>query len=135
MMPNRPQDRKRKKLNIGGTAVAQALGHQAANMAQKAMLDNLVAKLVAVMRILTVANKTPIEGRPTRAQIVGLQEAIGESLRIFQLDRLQIAELTSQPASGYPDQEIQDVLDEAVEKMVALLMDPDRLTNQQASDA
>lgn len=123
--PKKPDDRRPKKLSKGGTAVQQAVGLQAANIAQKSMLDALVARLVLITKILKGGNLTThamgLDGKFSLLAAEGdldayhAQEALNEINALTTMDRHQIEELTSRPGFVYPDPVVQQIIDEAVE--------------------
>lgn len=113
--------------------VAEALGIQAANVTIKATLDNVATKLIVIMRhSKTWYMSADGKDRKRKSKNELLDElALADSLlsqieETTGLTRVQTASLRSQPAFEYPDDEIQKVVSEAVDKITALLLDPDR---------
>lgn len=121
-----PQDHKKK----ASPALGEALGLQAANVTMKATLDNVVTKMLVIMRGLkdVAVYSQDLDGDHILTGSAEYQDdkAAEDFLNLVQktigLTRAQTAELRSQPAFEYPDEEIQEVLTRAVTEITALLL-------------
>lgn len=120
-MTARPQDRLPAK-------VTQAVQAQAANMAQKAIIDNVVVKITRILAIThgeimrTEANYSKM----TKAQLLEIVERQGNAIVEIQdtlkLTRDEVAQIRLQPEFTFPDEQIQSILTEAVDKITQVIL-------------
>ena len=96
----------------------RALAAQAANITQRAMLDVLTTKVIRVKQILTASElrKSDVD----EASLERLEAAIIESLRVLGMDRHETREM--RPTFELDDSRIQEILDRAINEMVAVLL-------------
>lgn len=101
-----PQDRKPTAQEMIGSA----LRLQGANMAQKATLDVMGGKLIMIMAVVKKSGgQNP-------------DKSLAEIQGILSLTREQVAERRSVNTPRYPDVEIQAAINEAADKITAILM-------------
>lgn len=122
MSAGQPQDRLPKK-------VSAAVEAQAANMAQKAILDNVVVKFTGVFGLIKGAIMRA-ESKPyhrmTKAELLEVVErqdkvivGVDDTLR---LTRDETAAIRATPEHTFPDEEIQAILTEAVDKITRVIL-------------
>jgi hypothetical protein len=110
------------------TQLRQALTLQAANLQQKAILDNMATKVVLVLRTLGDVKKEnygtlSIEGTGEYKSCELAQDALQRIEEIITLDRFQVAEAREVPGFVYPDEKIQAIIDKAVDDIADLLLE------------
>lgn len=124
MSAGRPQDHLPKK-------IVDATNAQAANLAQKAIIDNVVVKftriLAEVKKVEDAAYVTDdgdiiIEGSGEYWAADVASEAITEIKRTLRLTRDDVAEIRLQPEHTFPDEEVQAIITEAVDKITAVIL-------------
>ena len=114
-MTAQPQDRKPKANQM----VRDAISLQAANLLQKAQLDMMATKLILSLKLnKDVAARLP---KVLRGHAADLGEAWNEQARILSMTRDEVKE--SRATFTYPDERIQAVLNEATDKIAAILLD------------
>lgn len=105
-MTAQPQDRKPKANQM----VRDAISLQAANLLQKAQLDMMATKLILALKIVKPAGKA----HATKGPLFEVAKVLGMTR-----DEASAARASFQ----YPDERIQAVLDEATDKIAAILLD------------
>lgn len=109
--PKKPMDRLPKMANKHPVQLRNALSLQAANLLQKAQLDNMATKIIMVLRIVKpIAESKKVQ--PTIAK---------EIATILTMDRDAAA--AARTTFEYPDVKIQAVIDKAVDEITAILLD------------
>lgn len=121
MSAGRPQDHLPKR-------IAEATAQQAANLAQKAIIDNVVVKFTRILAIThseimrTEANRSKM----TKAQLLEIVErqgnAIVDILDTLHLTRDEVAAIRLQPEHTFPDEKVQAIITEAVDKITAVIL-------------
>jgi len=97
----------------------RALAAQAANITQRAMLDVLTTKVIRVKQILTDSELRSLNADEA-ASPEALEAAINEALRVLGMDRHETREM--RPTFELDDSRIQEILDRAINEMVAVLL-------------
>lgn len=121
MSAGRPQDRLPKR-------VSEATAQQAANLAQKAIIDNVVVKFTRILAIVhgEIMRTEAGYSKMTKAQLLEVVERQGESIVAIQdalrLTRDEVAEIRLQPEHTFPDEKVQEILTEAVDKVTAAIL-------------
>lgn len=112
-MTARPQDRLPKK-------VVDATSAQAANLAQKAIIDNIIVKVTRIQWVIrTVSARTPTRLRGVAADYA---EAMAEIERTLKMTRDETAEIRSQAEFSFPDERVQAILTRAVDEITQVIL-------------
>ncbi|UDG78691.1 hypothetical protein SEA_NEPTUNE_72 [Microbacterium phage Neptune] len=123
MSAGRPQDRLPKK-------VVAAVEVQAANLAQKAIIDNVVVKITGIMALvkgsIMKTDSQPYK-RMTKDRLIELLEdqdkvivGVYDTLR---LTREETAAIRATPEHTFPDERVQAILSETVDKITSVILD------------
>ncbi|AWY04527.1 hypothetical protein SEA_GILDA_72 [Microbacterium phage Gilda] len=123
MSAGRPQDRLPKK-------VVAAVEAQAANLAQKAIIDNVVVKITGIMALvkgsIMKTDSQPYK-RMTKDRLIELLEdqdkvivGVYDTLR---LTREETAAIRATPEHTFPDERVQAILSETVDKITSVILD------------
>lgn len=121
MSAGRPQDHLPKK-------IAEATAQQAANIAQKAIVDNVVVKFTRILAIThgEIMRTEAGYSKMTKPQLLEIVERQGNAIVEIQdtlkLTRDEVAEIRLQPEHSFPDESVQAVLTEAVDKITAVIL-------------
>ena len=126
-MTAQPQDRRPPAKQM----VRDAISLQAANLLQKAQLDMMATKLILVLKALKdpefVAHMQSLDGSLI---VAGSDEYLGAQHAEIALNEIaKTVSMTRDEASAarasfqYPDERIQAVLNEATDKIAAILLD------------
>ena len=102
--PRQPQDRRAKRM------LNDAISLQAANLLQKAQLDMMATKLILALKIVKPAGKAHATEGPLK-----------EVADILSMTRDEVT--AARATFIYPDEKIQVVLQEATEKIAAILLE------------
>lgn len=114
-MSAKPQDHLPKR-------ITDATAMQAANLAQKAIIDNVVVKITRILAVVKATKSFDLSGRATREMVVNYAEAVGEIERTLHLTREEVAEIRLQPEHTFPDEQVQAIITEAVDKITAVIL-------------
>ena len=121
MSAGRPQDHLPKK-------VVDATNAQAANFAQKAIIDNVVVKFTRILAIVhgeimrTEAGCSKMT-KPQLLEIVARQgDAIVAVQDALRLTREEVAAIRLQPEHTFPDEKAQAIITEAVDKITSVIL-------------
>lgn len=121
MNAGRPQDHLPKK-------IAEATAQQAANLAQKAIIDNVVVKFTRILAIThgEIMRTEAGYSKMTKAQLLEVVERQGNAIVAVQdalkLTRDEVAEIRLQPEHTYPDEKVQAIITEAVDNITAVIL-------------
>ncbi len=121
MSAGQPQDRLSKK-------VVAATQQQAANLAQKAIIDNVVVKFTRILAIThgEIMRTEAGYSKMTKPQLLEVVERQGNAIVAVQdalkLTRDEVAEIRLQPEHTFPDEKVQEILTEAVDKITAAIL-------------
>lgn len=121
MSAGQPQDRLPKR-------IAEATAQQAANLAQKAIIDNVVVKFTRILAIVhgEIMRTEAGYAKMTKAQLLEVVERQGNAIVAVQdalkLTRDEVAAIRLQPEHTFPDEKVQEILTEAVDKITAAIL-------------
>ncbi|UYL85367.1 hypothetical protein SEA_HAGER_74 [Microbacterium phage Hager] len=122
MSAGRPQDRLPKK-------VVQATANQAANMAQKAIIDNVVVKITRILGLakgVIMSTESKSYGRMTKPELLEVIErqdkAIVGIYDTLHLTRDETALIRATPEHTFPDARVQAILTRAVDEITSVIL-------------
>ncbi|WIC90139.1 hypothetical protein SEA_TEDRO_72 [Microbacterium phage Tedro] len=122
MSAGRPQDRLPKK-------VVQATANQAANMAQKAIIDNVVVKITRVLGLVKgsiMRTDSQSYKRMTKDRLIELLEEQDKVIvgvyDTLHLTRDETALIRATPEHTFPDAQVQAVLTRAVDEITSVIL-------------
>ena len=121
MSTGRPQDHLPKK-------IAEATAQQAANLAQKAIIDNVVVKFTRILAIThgEIMRTEAGYSKMTKPQLLEVVDRQGDAIVAIQdtlrLTRDEVAEIRLQPEHTFPDEKVQAIITEAVDKITAVIL-------------
>lgn len=123
MNAGRPQDRLPKR-------IAEATAQQAANLAQKAIIDNVVVKITRILGLakgVIMSTESKSYGRMTKPELLEVidrqDKAIVGIYDTLQLTREEVAAIRLQPEHTFPDERVQEILTRAVDEITAAILD------------
>lgn len=102
--------------------VREAVALQSANIAQKAILDNMATKLIRTLKVVKRWEAPGARSVRDDEDAAAAFAALDEIAEVVSMTRDQATEMRTHHLQ-YPDARIQAVLDEAVDKMSAILLD------------
>ncbi len=117
-----PQDHLSKRLT-------EAIAQQAANLAQKAIIDNVVVKFTRILAIVhgEIMRTEANHSKMTKAQLLEIVERQGNVIVDIQdtlkLTRDEVAAIRLQPEHSFPDERVQEILTRAVDEITAAILD------------
>lgn len=98
-----------------------AVTEQSFLLTQRAMLDAVSTKLVMILKTARTAQTIEDSALKPEARLESYRLHIEEISRVLSMTREKVAE--ARPSIVFPEERVQAILDEAVDKLIAILLE------------